>query len=179
MSVNTSNSVLFSLNNSYQLLAKLCGFCRSLNDNDLQCDCNLAWLVDWVRDNRVRVFNTASCRDQQGRDIPLLDYSCCTCRYLSQTISSLQLHYIITLTSTAAFGSTDVVPSVVTVTPSREQLVFAGDKVPLKCSSNSKSQQLRWTHNDADVNVSNHIFIHRSSIETSYCSFKTTLYLVL
>ena len=63
----------------------------------------------------------------------------------------------------AAFGSTIVTPPLLSLTPSGEQLVFVGDKMQLKCSSNTAAPSLQWTHNEVAVQVSDRIVLPDNS----------------
>ncbi|KAM8881097.1 adhesion G protein-coupled receptor A3 [Synchiropus picturatus] len=92
----------------------------------LLCDCNLVWLLQWIKDRHIAVKNTKCSYPQslQGKLIPSLRLELLTCDTPLE-LPSFQL------------------------TPSQRQVVFKGDSLPFQCQASfvAKDMQVLWYQN--------------------------------
>ncbi|XP_048092050.1 adhesion G protein-coupled receptor A3 [Alosa alosa] len=112
---------------------------------NLLCDCNLAWLVRWLKDRGVTVKDT-SCsypRSLQGQLITTLKPDTLTCDV------PLELPWF-------------------QMVPSQQQVVFQGDSLPLQCHAAfvSADMQVLWYHKGQMVqpNATLGIYIEKSAV---------------
>uniref|UniRef100_A0A8C7ZA85 Adhesion G protein-coupled receptor A3 n=1 Tax=Oryzias sinensis TaxID=183150 RepID=A0A8C7ZA85_9TELE len=111
----------------------------------LLCDCNLLWLLRWIKDRNISVKNTKCSYPQslQGQLVTSVGPGLFT--YAPLELPSFQL------------------------TPSQRQVVFQGDSLPFQCQASrvSKDMQVLWYQNGRMVkpNAAQGIFIETPVVE--------------
>uniref|UniRef100_A0A8C7Z865 Adhesion G protein-coupled receptor A3 n=1 Tax=Oryzias sinensis TaxID=183150 RepID=A0A8C7Z865_9TELE len=112
----------------------------------LLCDCNLLWLLRWIKDRNISVKNTKCSYPQslQGQLVTSVGPGLFTCDAPLE-LPSFQL------------------------TPSQRQVVFQGDSLPFQCQASrvSKDMQVLWYQNGRMVkpNAAQGIFIETPVVE--------------
>ncbi|XP_053731866.1 uncharacterized protein LOC128765279 isoform X4 [Synchiropus splendidus] len=98
----------------------------------LFCDCQLKWLLVWVRSNSVRIGNDTVC-------------------VFPTHLHGLQFRNLRDQQLRCADGSLEM--PLFQLIPSQRQLVFQGDRLPLQCTATylDASVELRWRHNGRAV----------------------------
>ncbi|KAI7805162.1 putative G-protein coupled receptor 125-like [Triplophysa rosa] len=101
--------------------------------DDLFCDCQLEWLLMWVRSRSVRVGNETVC--VYPARLHGLEFSC------------LQEHQL------TCAGPLEL--PVLQLIPTQRQLVFRGDRLPLQCTASylHPSVELTWVHDHHPVHT--------------------------
>ncbi|CAL1591180.1 unnamed protein product [Knipowitschia caucasica] len=111
----------------------------------LLCDCNLSWLLRWIKDRNIGVKNTKCSYPQslQGESVPLLSPELLTCDALE--LPSFEL------------------------TPSHQQVVFQGDSLPFQCQASfvAEDMQVLWYQNGQMVkpDAAQGIFIEKRMVQ--------------
>uniref|UniRef100_A0A674DBM8 Adhesion G protein-coupled receptor A3 n=1 Tax=Salmo trutta TaxID=8032 RepID=A0A674DBM8_SALTR len=131
------------------LLFELClspRYLREFQTSYLLCDCNLLWLLHWIKDNNVGVKDT-SCsypRSLQGQLITSTKPELFTCDAPLE-LPSFQL------------------------TPSQHQIVFQGDSLPFQCQASfvAEDMQVLWYQDGRMVepDAAQGIFIEKSMVQ--------------
>lgn len=116
----------------------------------LLCDCNLLWLLQWIKDRSISVKNTKCSypHSLQGKLVPSIRPELLTCDAPLE-LPSFQM------------------------TPSQRQVVFKGDSLPFQCQASfiAKDMQVLWYQNGQIVkhDASLGIFIEKRVVQN--CSF--------
>ncbi|XP_068611808.1 adhesion G protein-coupled receptor A3 [Brachionichthys hirsutus] len=120
----------------------------------LLCDCNLEWLLRWLRERNVAVRNT-ECSHPQSLQ--------------GQLVSSIQPE-LLTCNAPLELPSFEL-------TPSQRQVVFQGDSLPFQCQASfvAEDMQVLWYQNGRMVkhDVTQGIFIEKHMVQN--CSLITSV----
>uniref|UniRef100_A0A8C7Z7H3 Adhesion G protein-coupled receptor A3 n=1 Tax=Oryzias sinensis TaxID=183150 RepID=A0A8C7Z7H3_9TELE len=123
----------------------------------LLCDCNLLWLLRWIKDRNISVKNT-KCSYPQSLQGQLVTS-------VGPGLFTFQAQFRFSLSSKNAPLE---LPSF-QLTPSQRQVVFQGDSLPFQCQASrvSKDMQVLWYQNGRMVkpNAAQGIFIETPVVE--------------